>query len=232
MVRPKEPYAPYMKQCVATLSPETRSPRHARKGPRRTSLSDSNDPVVDEPARLGLAALCDDDVPAVPALALDVLEAPDLAGLPAVADALDVALDGLALGGLGEPALAEEVVLDVGELDPVGLAADLAEDLVLVLARLAVELAQLGGALDAAGGRLFNVDVDDAGRVLVLLDVQGDGRHANGFARHPADALLGARALVPGSSHVASRGPTLGRADLGNVQTRGARQSRRTGTCS
>lgn len=164
-------------------------------------------------------------MPAVPALALDVLEAPDLVGLPAAADALDVALDGLALQRLREPALFEKVLFHVGDLDPVGLAADLAEDLVLVLARLAVELAQLGGALNAARGRLLNVNVHGAGVVFVLLDVQGDGRHANGFARHPADALLEYQMLVesvPGVSLVRRA----------NVQTRGGRQSRRTETCS
>ncbi len=63
--------------------------------------------------------------------------------------------------------------------------------MVLVLADLPIELAVLGGTLDAAGGRLLNVDVDVAAVVGVLLDVESDGGEANGFARPPANALQG-----------------------------------------
>lgn len=59
---------------------------------------------------------------------------------------------------------------------------DLAEDVVGVAAPLAVEGAQLGRALDAAGQGRGDVDVGGAGVVFVLLGGEGDGGVGDGFA--------------------------------------------------
>lgn len=58
---------------------------------------------------------------------------------------------------------------------------------------LPVQRPQLGGAFYAARHDLVKVDVGDGGVVCVgiLLQVLGDGGHADGFAGEPADALEG-----------------------------------------
>ena len=58
-------------------------------------------------------------------------------------------------------------------------------------APLVVEGAQLGGALDAAGEGLREVDVGDGGVLFVevLLQVLRHGGEADRFAGEPADAL-------------------------------------------
>jgi hypothetical protein len=53
-----------------------------------------------------------------------------------------------------------------------------------------VQSAVLGGALDSSGGSLVNINVLDPVVVLVLLDIQSDGREADRLARQPANALL------------------------------------------
>lgn len=63
--------------------------------------------------------------------------------------------------------------------------------MVSVLAELVVEDAQLGRAFDAAGRGLLDVDVRYGCVVYVFLGVEGDGCEGDGFAREPADALLG-----------------------------------------
>lgn len=54
-----------------------------------------------------------------------------------------------------------------------------------------IECAGFGCAFDSARGGLVDVDVGDAGVVLVLFDVEGDGGHADCFAEEPAYALEG-----------------------------------------
>lgn len=135
-----------------------------------------------------LAPLGNDNVARVPPLAVDDLEPPDLAGRPAVVEALDVAHDELGLAVL--PALLEELVGDLGlGGDPPRAALDAAEQPVAVLAEGVVEGAVLGGALDAARRRLLDVHVRHPGLVDVLLDVQRHRRQADGLARQPAHAL-------------------------------------------
>ncbi|KAL3961800.1 hypothetical protein ACCO45_003323 [Purpureocillium lilacinum] len=116
--------------------------------------------VVDEAELGALVALGDDDVAAVPPLAVDVLEAPDLGGGPAVVLADDVAADeGLAIA-LGQPALLEVLVGDVIHGNPAALALDIAEQPVRVVARQVVEAAGLLGGAQARG-RLLDVDVGE-----------------------------------------------------------------------
>lgn len=62
--------------------------------------------------------------------------------------------------------------------------------MVLVLADIPVGDTLLGGALDAAGEGLVDVDVADVVGVGVLVDGQGDGCVADSLAGHPAHALL------------------------------------------
>lgn len=103
-----------------------------------------------------------------------------------------------------EPARLQKVVRDVLGPDPAGLALDVAEQPVRVVAELVVGTALLGGAPHAARAGLFDLDVGYGGpRGLggrgggsgELLDVQGYGREANHLARHPADALEGEAGL-------------------------------------
>ncbi|RBQ85098.1 hypothetical protein VDGD_20853 [Verticillium dahliae] len=159
--------------------------------------------VVDETELNLLVVLGNDNVAGIAPLPIDLLEAPDLGGRPAVVDVFDMAVDvalALGAGALGvalEPALLQELVLNLGRGPPVALAAAAAKEPVRMLAELEVEAAVLRGALDAARGGLVNVDVGDRvrgggrglGCSLVLLDVEGESRQANGLADHPADTL-------------------------------------------
>lgn len=141
-----------------------------------------------------LVALLDRDASGVAALAIDLRESPDLGGgPPSVGDnvALDVSLAGraaLLLLAL-QPALLQEGGLNGIGGDPARLALHLAEDVVLVLALLPVQRAQLRRALQPARRRLLDVDVHHAGLVRVLLDLQVEGGQADGSAGQPADAL-------------------------------------------
>lgn len=133
-------------------------------------------------------------MPHVPPLAVDLLKAPDLGGDPSIALALDVAADELGL--VGQPALLEEVVVDLVEGDELGVALDVAKQPVRVLAERLVEATVLLGARQARG-RLHNVDVGEEvgrrvgrlGRGSVLVDVEGDGGNVDALAREVADAL-------------------------------------------
>lgn len=60
-----------------------------------------------------------------------------------------------------QPALLQESICDLGAIDcdPAGLALQVAENVVVVRALGPVELAEFGGAFDAARGSLFDVDV-------------------------------------------------------------------------
>ncbi|EPE06787.1 hypothetical protein F503_03214 [Ophiostoma piceae UAMH 11346] len=154
-----------------------------------------------------LAALAagHDHVPHVPPRAvLDGLETPHLRRDPAlagievhdvahqhflVAEALDQKLVGKVLGHLS------------GRLVEQGAARDVAEEPVGVLAAAVVDTALLGGALDAAGDDLVDVDVLDGlggvNRVLGglrggtggLRDVQRHGGSVDALADEEADAL-------------------------------------------
>ena len=79
------------------------------------------------------------------------LEPPDLVRGPTIRLALNIALHEVALGR--NPArLQPSVVVDLAELAPARLAAQLAEDAVFVVAPGPVEGAELGRAAYAAGG--------------------------------------------------------------------------------
>jgi hypothetical protein len=54
-----------------------------------------------------------------------------------------------------------------------------------------VQDAKLGGALDAASGGLFDINVDRALFIAILLDGKVYGCERDCFARQPADALHG-----------------------------------------
>lgn len=153
--------------------------------------------VVEDPDLQHLAPLGDDHLPGVIPDAVELSETPDLDSSPAIRLADSGSQDvRLAVGAnpLIEPSLLLERVqgIPVSALvvEPLGLAGQRTEDVVLVLALAPVQLAVLGGALDAAGaGRL---DVDDGEAVHDLLgDGESDGREADGLALEPADALEG-----------------------------------------
>lgn len=179
-------------------------PRRKIPRPCRPASLDSREVVVHQPDLDPLGPLSNDDIPAVPPLALDGLEPPDLPGRPVAIQALDIALEQALAGGARrlplarQPPAGQELVLDVGGgRDPVAAAPDAAEQPVGVLAPLAVDAALLRRALDARGRELLDLDVRRrAGRLgrrrgdaLVLLDVQRDRRQADRLARQPPDAL-------------------------------------------
>lgn len=69
-------------------------------------------------------------------------------------------------------------------------ALDMAENMVGMFAPLVVVRPELGGAFDATSRDLFDVDVLDTFVVVVLLDMQRDGRQADSLAGEPRYALL------------------------------------------
>lgn len=166
--------------------------------------------IIHQPDLHSLALLHDYHVPRIPPLATNGLESPNLRRRPAglgldpidhVQGAFGARLLLRALQPvLGQGLVAAELLLD---LCAQGLGRgverarlNLAEQPVRVLAERVVDRAVLGGALDAARGRLLNVDVRLAvARVDVLLDVQRYGREADGFADEEADALQGQAGL-------------------------------------
>lgn len=163
----------------------------------RPTLQNLGVVVVDE-AELGtLAALGDDNVAAVAALAIDQLETPDLGGRPAGIQALDVAEDELAVS-LGLPAVLQVGVLDLVQAEPCAAALDVAKQPVGVVAVGVVQAPVLLGVGEARGG-LVDVDVDDGvgglvrglGRSLVLVHTEANGSIANPRADKVADALDG-----------------------------------------
>lgn len=148
-------------------------------------------PVIDQ-ASLGLLlALFNDHITGVSPLPVDQLKSPRLLGRPAIVEALDIAVD--PLGGALLPIGLEEcsgIAAVLGDLgNELGAAASPSKEPVLVFAPCIVEGALLSRALEPARSCLLNVNVLLTVLVLVLLDVQVDGRQANGFAREPADAL-------------------------------------------
>lgn len=65
---------------------------------------------------------------------------------------------------------------------PSALAHQATKNVVLVWSISPIQDTLLSGSLDSAGGGLVDVDVGDAGFVDVLLDGEGDGGEADGFA--------------------------------------------------
>lgn len=134
-------------------------------------------------------------MPAIPPLALDRLEPPDLRRRPTRIVALHMAHHmALAVWALLlllplQPPLLQELVGDVLRGDEPALALDVAEHPVLVVAPLQVQAALLRRPLEPARGHLVDVDVHLALGVGVLRHVQGHGGGADGLAREPADAL-------------------------------------------
>jgi hypothetical protein len=148
--------------------------------------------VVGEAGLSAVLALGDEELADVAALAVDVHEAPDLDGLPAVLVRGDCVLDEVTLG---DPALLEEVVGDVLLLDEDGGGLGVAKDPVGALLGDAVESALLVGRLETGSG-LVGLDLGDtAGRGLLEVDL--DGGSADGLADDEADAL-DAETLVNG----------------------------------
>lgn len=122
----------------------------------------------------------------MPPLPIDDLKPPGLRRGPAVVVRLDVPIHPL-LGALLPVGVEEGIV--GRRRDPLGAALDFAKEPVTVVAPFVVKGAELGGALDAARGRLRNVAVRHFGVVFVLLDMQGDGGEPDRLARQPADTL-------------------------------------------
>jgi len=105
---------------------------------------------------------------------INLRKPPDLARRPPI-DTLNVRIHRPRLQRLRRPLFFQEffilvLVLEVGNLDPLGSALDVAEDVVLVVAPLAVEVPQLRRALNACRAGLRDVNVLDAFFVGVLLD--------------------------------------------------------------
>jgi len=92
-----------------------------------------------------------------------------------------------------QPPLLQESIWDLGAIDcdPAGLALQVAEQVVVVRAFGPVELAEFGGAFDAASSGLLDVDVCVPVLRGVLFAVESDGGEGDGFAGQPADALEG-----------------------------------------
>jgi hypothetical protein len=92
-----------------------------------------------------------------------------------------------------KPFLLQKLIRDFRIIDrnPTRLAGEVAEQVVGVRAGLPVEFTDFGGALDAAGRGLLDINVGVPVVSGVLFAVQGDGREGDGFAGYPADALEG-----------------------------------------
>lgn len=153
--------------------------------------------VVNKSDLSPLTSLGHDNISAVPTLAIDELEAPDLLGSPALLLVLRRVCNKQTVA-LNLPALLEELVRDLVQLRPAAAALDVAKQPVGVLALKVVKAAVLLRAGQARGG-LRNVDVgNDVGRrvgrawrALVLLYLDGDGGQADSLADQKADALEG-----------------------------------------
>jgi hypothetical protein len=151
--------------------------------------------IVHKDLFLGLASLFHHHSSNVVSLAFNLGESPDLTSSPSVLDALDIGIDNFGLQGLGKPVLLKEllvlvVVLEVADLDPFGRALDVAEDVVLVIGPLSVEIAQLRGAFDSCGAGLRDVDVHDTLIIRVFLDYEGNSHKPNCLTDEPIDSLL------------------------------------------
>jgi hypothetical protein len=157
--------------------------------------------VVSEAGLSAVLALGDEELADVAALAVDVHEAPDLDGLPAVLVRGDGVLDQVALS---DPALLEEVVGELLLLDEDGGGFGVAEDPVGALLGDTVEGALLVGGLEAGSG-LVGLDLGDAADV-VLLELDLDGGGADGLADDEADTL-DAETLVNGVGELLVQGP-------------------------
>lgn len=144
-----------------------------------------------------LTALGYNHLPGVVPEAIDLSEAPELDGGPAVGRAGGSAQNvRLAVGAnlLIEPSVLLEVVqgvpLSALVVEPLVAAHQRAEDVVLVSVLGPVELAVLSGTLNATSGCRRDVNVGDVVN-LGLLDGEGDGGKTDGLALEPSDALEG-----------------------------------------
>ena len=157
-------------------------------------------PIKHQLDPLNFLSLPHNHIPGMPSLLLlrnlDFLETPNLVARPTITIILNIALNHLALRRLRQPVLAQELLIlvrlvEVRELDPAATALEVAEEVVRVRAPLVVEGAQLGGAIDAAGEGLPEVDVGDGGVLFVevLLQVLRHGGEADRYAGEPVDAL-------------------------------------------
>lgn len=63
---------------------------------------------------LNILALANTDIPGVLPNAVLLLETPDLSGSPAITNALDVRVDSITVGSLGQPLALEESLVLVG----------------------------------------------------------------------------------------------------------------------
>lgn len=151
--------------------------------------------VVDQRHPLDLVSLPDDNVPRIFPAPIDLLEPPNLASNPAIALALNIALDDIAILSLLIPLALEMlliilvVIRQLGKLDPLGMTLDSSEEVVFMLCPFAGDLSSLGRAFDRASTGLFDIDVKDTLVVSVLLDDEGDGYGADSFAEEEVDAL-------------------------------------------
>lgn len=110
---------------------------------------------------------------------------------PRLIHPLNKRLNSALLRNLRQPALLQERIIDLRQLQPLRPSAHMPKDIILMLPELIVQRALLGRALDASGAGLHNVDVLDALVVFVRLDVEGYGGYADRFAEDPADGLKG-----------------------------------------
>lgn len=157
--------------------------------------------VVNEAEGSALVALGDNNVTTVTALAVDGLEAPDLDGGPAAGSADDVGLEE-AVVVFGIPALLEELVLDLGHLEPLGAAGDVAKDLVVRVTGNIVDAAVLVSSAQTSSG-LSDLDVPDIvrvstgslGRRLELVDIDADGGIVDTLADQVSNTLNGQAVL-------------------------------------
>jgi hypothetical protein len=171
------------------------------KGAKQRTRLLRHHPVINHLEIIELISLRNYDVADVSSLATDILETPGLRGKPT---SIGVNMAQHEIGWLVKPVLGEEIRIDPaggaalavggdegGELGfghELGAAANLAEDVVLVLALGPGENADLARRRQPTG-RLVDLDARRALVRLRLRNSDGDGRQSDGLARQPAHAL-------------------------------------------